>query len=90
MELRRGKRPSSHVVETRSMEGNGKAVFSRVCPGSYLFSYLSADSDQVSATHYFDVKSDFDIYNSPTIVVLYSRGTADGLQRVGSANKREL
>ncbi len=90
VELRRGKRPGSHVVETRSMEGNGKAVFSRVCPGSYFFSFGTSDSNQVSVTRYFDVKYDGANYNNPTITVFYSRGTADGSQRVGSANKREL
>ena len=90
VELRRGKRPGSQVVEKRSMNGNGKAVFSRVCPGSYFFSFGTADSDQVSVTRYFDVKYDGATYSNPIITVFYSRGTADGSQRVGSANKREL
>lgn len=90
VELRRGKRPGSHVVEARSMAGNGKAVFARVCPGAYFFSFGTADSDQVSVTRYFDVKFDGVNYNNPTITVFYSRGSADGTQRVGSAKKREL
>ncbi len=90
MELRRGKRPGSQVVETRSMKGNGKAVFSRVCPGSYFFSFGTTDSDQVSVTRYFNVEYDGAAYNNPTITVFYSRGNADGSQRVGTAKKREL
>ena len=90
IELRRGNRPGSKVVDSQPMYGSGRVVFSRVCPGTYFFSFGTTDSEQVSVTRYFNVKFDGDRFNNPTITVFYSRGTPDGSQAVGSAKKREL
>jgi len=90
VELRRGKRPGSLIIQSRSIQGNGTIVFKSVCRGTYFFSFGTTDSDQVSITRYFEVINDGDGYSSPTITVFYSRGTHEGIKRVGSSKKRDL
>jgi hypothetical protein len=46
---------------------------------AYFFRFEVTDSDQISVTHYIDVKHDIDC-NCPTTTVLYSGETADGSQ----------
>ena len=89
VELRRGKRPGSKVVGTRTMQAGGKQTFGKVCPGTYFFAFGPSDSDDVSVTRYFEVTFDGRSYNNPTITVFYSR-VADDSQLVGKARKNDL
>lgn len=89
VELRRGNRPGSVVVATRSLQAGGQQSFAQVCPGRYFFSFGAADSDTVSVTQYFDVRFDGTTYNNPTIRVFYSRNAGEG-QTVGTAKKSDL
>jgi hypothetical protein len=89
IELRSGQRPGSKVVGTQSLNGNGSAVFSSVCPGKYFFAFGTPDSDQVSVTQYFNVTNDGYSFSNPVITVVYTRSTSKG-NKVGSSKRSNL
>lgn len=89
VELRRGKRPGSKVIERRTMDSNGTAEYYNVCPGKYFFSFGTPDSDSVSVTQYFNIHNG-ETYNNPTITVQYSRTLNQNSQKVGTSKKRDL
>jgi hypothetical protein len=90
IELRRGNRPGSKLIEKRTISSNGSAEFHNVCKGNYFFAFGTPDSDQVSVTRNFQVTYEGRSYNNPEITVFYSRSTTDGSQKVGSSKKRDL
>ena len=90
VELRRGTRPGSRVVGTRTMQAGQKVSFTNVCPGTLFFSFGTTYSEEVSVTRYFEVTNDGRSYSNPEISVFYSRDTTAGTQPVGKARKNDL
>jgi hypothetical protein len=90
IELRKGRRPGSRVIGTRSINTSGTVVFKDICPGTYFYAFSTPDSEQVSTTRYFEVVSDDDSYSMPEITVTYSRASSSAGNKVGSAKKSEL
>lgn len=89
IELRKGMRPGSKVIRTKSVNTRGAVVMHGVCRGTYFFAFSTPDTDQVSVTRYFDIATSETSYNNPTITVTYSRLTSNS-DRVGSAKRSDL
>lgn len=54
--LRQGTRPGSKLIDAGNVTVGNKLSFSKICPGTYFFSFGRPDSDTVFVTEYQEVK----------------------------------
>ena len=54
--LREGVRPGSKLIDAGNMVVGGKLTFSKICPGTYFFSFGKPESETVFVTDYYNVQ----------------------------------
>jgi hypothetical protein len=87
VELRKGNRPGSRVINKDVIITSGQRDFLNVCPGRYFFSFATADSPTISVTSYFDVESNLELAE---MTVFLSRTNDPKGNRVQTIKKNEL
>lgn len=87
VELRKGNRPGSRVINRDVVITAGQRDFSNVCPGRYFFSFATADSPTISVTSYFDVESNLELAE---MTVFLSRKNDTKGNRVQTVKRNEL
>jgi len=87
VELRKGNRPGSVVVNKDVIITSGQRDFPFICPGRYFFSFATADSPTISVTSYFNVESNLELAE---MTVFISRSNDSKGSRVKTISKKEL
>ena len=87
VELRKGSRPGSSLVNQDSISTSGQRDFLKVCPGKYFFAFATADSPTISITSYFTIEDDIELAE---MTVFLSRQKNSSGNKVQTIKRKEL